>query len=406
MTDRISGNWLTAYAEYVKELESPDSYHIWTALSVIASVARRNVWVDQGHFLMYPNLFVILVAPPGVVAKSTTIRAGRRLLLGVPEVIFGPDSVTREELIRAMAKVGGPGKVSALTIHSTEFSSLVEQSKISMIQFLTDIYDCEWNPKGWKHSTKHQGRDVIHNPVINLLAGTTPSWIAEGMPAGVHEHGFTARVIFIYEDRPRFLNPHPKPPNKALIEALQEDLNRIAALKGEFQLTPAAWKLYDKYYFEVGEAQPSDYRTEGFHWRKAKVHLLKLSMLVSLAEKDNLIVDDRDVAFAWDLLSATEEKMSKTFSAVGKFEYASDMERIENQILASSEGVSLSEIVRKNYAVGDEGQIARLIGTLQVMGKIRKVKKDGKTILIPTSTAQVILPPEAFLRTEEDPPQV
>jgi hypothetical protein len=405
MTARASGNWLKAYLEYVKELESPESFHVWTALSAIASVARRNVWIDQGHYLMYPNLFVILVAPPGKVAKSTSIRAGRRLVLGVPDIVFGPDSVTREDLIRTMSNLSkklGPGKSSAMTIHSTELSSLIEQSKISMIQFLTDIYDCEWNPKGWRHSTKHQGKDVIYNPVLNLLAGTTPSWIAEGMPDGVHEHGFTARVVFIYEDRPRFLNPHPRPPYQPLVEALTEDLNRIAAINGEYQLTPEAWAAYDKYYYLVGESQPNDYRTEGFHWRKAKVHLLKVAMLAALSERDDLIIYPADIELAWDLLTTIEDKMYKTFSAVGKFEYASDMERIEAQVMESPDGLPIKEILTRNYAVGDEATLGKLIVTLQKMGRIKKVMRDGQSILLPATIGQVLPPPEAYLRSEED----
>lgn len=386
MSDRAVGNWLRAYAEYTKELESPDSFHLWCGLSAIGSVARRNVYIDQGHYLLYPNTFIILVGPPGIVAKSTCIRASRRLLLGVPDIVFGPDSVTREELIRSMAKIGGPGKVAAMTIHSSELSSLIEQSGIAMIQFLTDIYDCEWNPKGWSHSTKHQGRDVIHNPVINLLAGTTPSWIAEGMPAGVVEHGFTARVIFIYEDRPRFLNPKPKPPPKKLVEALQEDLNRIASIKGEFTFEKSAYDLYDKLYRKVGKTIPSDYRIEGFHWRKAKVHLLKTAMLVSLSEKDDLVLEERDVALAWELLTSIEDKMARTFSAVGKFEYASDMDRILNQIIDSG-GMTTQEILNRNSAVGDDRTLGSLLHMLIRMGKIKRIKKDrGESIYVPADS--------------------
>jgi hypothetical protein len=122
------------------------------------------------------------VGPPGRVAKSTCIRLGRNVLQAVEDLKFGPDSVTREELIRLMAKAGGPTPVqSPLVLHSTELSSLIEPSGIKMIQYLTDIYDCEYNPKGWKHGTKHSGRDTIINPVLNILAGSTPSWIAEGL---------------------------------------------------------------------------------------------------------------------------------------------------------------------------------------------------------------------------------
>jgi len=136
----LDGNWLSAYGEYTTESESPDAYHLWTGLSILASATRRNLWLNQGIYLLFPNLYVILVGPPGV-AKSTTIRMGRNILLGADDVVFGPDSITREELIRVMAKSGEKDKQSAITIHSSELSSLIEPSGVKMIQFLTDIFD-------------------------------------------------------------------------------------------------------------------------------------------------------------------------------------------------------------------------------------------------------------------------
>lgn len=380
------GNWLHAYYEYTKELESPDSYHLWVGLSVIASAVRRNVYIDQGFYHLYPNMFIILVGPSRKMGKSTAIRQGRRLLLSVPEITFGPDSVTRADLIRSMGKISKPGKVTAMTIHSTELSSLIEPSGIEMVQFLTDIYDCEWNPKGWRYSTKHQGKDIIYNPVLNILAGTTPSWISEGLPVHVTEHGFTGRTIFIYEDQLRQMNPRPKEPQKALVEALQEDLNRISNIKGKFYLTPSADKLYQKLYHSIGSTSPADYRLDSFHWSKAKVHLLKVAMLLSLAEDDERELQERDVQLAWDLLSDIEKNMHKTFSAVGKYEYASDMERILNQIVESKKGMTTAEILNKNFAVGDEQTIGTILHTLLKMGKVKRVKRGRQSLYAPANS--------------------
>ena len=58
---RKAGNWLSAYQEYTKESESPDSYHLFCGLSAISSVVRRNAYVDQGIYLLYPNLYLVFV---------------------------------------------------------------------------------------------------------------------------------------------------------------------------------------------------------------------------------------------------------------------------------------------------------------------------------------------------------
>jgi hypothetical protein len=363
-------NWLQSYAEYTKESESPDSFHLWIALSVLASAVRRNLWINQGIYFLYPNQFVILVGPPGRVAKSTAIRMGRHLLQSLDNIHFGPDSVTREELIRLLAGTYDK-KQSAMVIHSTELSSLIEPSGIKMVQFLTDIYDCDWNPKGWSHGTKHSGSSNIMQPVINLLAGTTPSWIAEGLPADATQHGFTSRTVFVYEDAPRFLNPRPKEPDPELTAKLKMDLAGIALLEGEFKFSQKGQERYDLYYAELEDTIPADFRLESFHWRK-RAHVLKLAMLVSIAESDDLIIDDFHIEVAIDLLKQVEKNMPKVFSAVGKYEHASDLERILGQIRKRSEaGLDLSEILTNNYFAGKPEDLMNILRTLVLMKKVR-----------------------------------
>lgn len=314
-------------------------------------------------------MFVVLVGPPGRVAKSTTIRMGRHLLLPIEEINFGPDSLTREELIRVMSRVGGRDKQSAITIHSTELSSLVEPSGIKMIQFLTDIYDSDLE---WRYSTKGSGKDVIYQPCLNILAGTTPSWIAEGLPADVVGHGFTSRVVFVYEDTPRYLKPFPKSPDSELVKDLVNDLDWISRIEGEFSWGRGAKDKYEQIYQEIYSSVPKDYRIEGFHNRK-RIHILKLAMVLSISESDDLEIRPVDLEAAHDLLKMTEKKMFKSFSAVGKYEYASDLERLQARIETEGE-MSSEEIHNEFYAVGSVREIAEMLHMLISMGKVERVK--------------------------------
>ncbi|GAG77424.1 unnamed protein product, partial [marine sediment metagenome] len=54
----------------------------------------------QGIYLLYPNMFIVLVGPPGKVGKSTSLRMGRNILEGVDDIQWSADSLTREELRR------------------------------------------------------------------------------------------------------------------------------------------------------------------------------------------------------------------------------------------------------------------------------------------------------------------
>lgn len=362
--------------EYTKESESPDNYHIWTALSLISSVARRKVWIDQELYVLYPNLYVALVGPPARTAKSTAMRLGRRLIQGIPGVRFGPDSCSREELIRQLAQSKLDNQC-AMTIHSSEFSSLIGVSGIPMIQFLTDIYDCDFKDP-WKYATKTQGKDEVVNPYLTMLVGTVPDYIADAIPGDIVGSGFTSRIIFVHEEKERLINPRPRPGDLELAKNLVSDLRHIGMLSGQFRWTDEADKAHETFYRSLYKTVPSDFRMEGYHWRK-KIHVLKVAMLLSLSESDSLTLTERDITAAADILTSIEPSMTRVFSAVGKYDYASDLERIGSQIhLSGPVGCPVSEVFKLNYFAGSHDEIRKILGTLHMMGAITLGLK-GKT---------------------------
>ncbi len=371
------GNWLKGYQQYTIESESPDHYHLWTGLSIIASAVRRNIWLDQGTHILYPNMYVILIGPPGRVRKSTSIRMGQNLLIDIEGIHFGADSLTREELIKTLAKISTTAKQAALTIHSTELSSLIEPSGIKMIQFLTDIFDGAFK---WRYSTKHQGKDVINNPVLNILAATTPTWIAEGMPPDIIGHGFVSRVLFVYASDRRYLKPFPGKLDAELGRDLRADLDHISRIEGTFSWGEGAKEEYSRIYKEIDETPPKDYRVEGFHNRK-DIYTLKVAMLLSIAESDDLVIYPRDLLVAYEALSSIEESMHHTFSAVGKYDLAAEVERMKAAIW--DEGTMTSEdIHRRFYAIGDVDAIAKVIQMLLTQGHIsRELQGKGQPVI-------------------------
>jgi hypothetical protein len=383
--ERQVGNFVNAYMEYTKQSESPDNYHIWTALSAVSSVVRRKVWIDQGIYTLYPNMYVALVGPPARTAKSTAIRLGRRLIQGVPGVTFGPDSCSKEELIRQLAQSKLDNRCE-MTIHSSEFSSLIDVSGIPMIQFLTDIYDCDFrDPKGWRYSTKTQGKDEIVNPYLTMLVGTVPDYIADAIPGNIVGSGFTSRVVFVHEEVERLINPRPTTEDSDLAKALVNDLRHISMLTGQFKWTDGAEKVYDQFYRGLYKSIPTDHRLHGYHWRK-KIHVLKVAMLLSLAENDSITLTEKDIEAAAGLLEAIEPNMARTFSAVGKYEHASDLERIGSLIKNATGGLPISDVYKLNYFAGDHDQLRKIISSLSMMGVADIRLIDGKQWLFPTKS--------------------
>lgn len=393
---RKVGNWVRAYLEYTKESESPESYHLWTAVSSISSATKRNVWLDQGLYVLFPNLFIAFIGPPARTAKSTALYLGRSVLRYVPGIKFGPEACSKEQLIRAMAESKFDNQC-AMTIHCSEFSDLVDTSGILMIQFLTGIYDGNYTePSGWKYETKHQGKDNLINPNLNLIFGTTPTYWAEAMPESIIGHGFTSRTIIVAEDKERHQNSLPDPNESELGKALIEDLIHISRIRGQFKWGGKMTKektrsgremteaqvTYDQFYKGLYTAVPTDHRLEGFHWRK-KTHVLKVAMILSLAERDDLIIESRDIETAVQFLHDLEPTMGRAFSAVGRNEFASVIERIGNQVSLAGE-VNLEDIYARNYSSGQAYELENVIQILEKMGSVRKstAMVNGKVVTV------------------------
>lgn len=338
MGDRlIQGSWLDAYLAYTAESESPEEYHLWTGISVIAGALKRQVFFDMGYFLLYPNMYVVLVGPPGRCKKSTAMRMGRDILKGIPDQKFTADSTTREKLIINLSQAHKDGQ-SAMTAHSTEFATMLTSSGMDMVVFLTDIFDC---PPVWEHDTKSGGKNTIKGPFLNLLGATTPDWISRAMPLDTIGVGLTSRIIFVHQDTPREADPIPRltPAQKALVPLLVGDLVAITSLSGEFKLSEGADAHYRNWYKgRLNNPNPTgDPRLAGYFERKP-MHLLKLSMIVAASKRDALVIEDEDMVDAMRILEKIEARMTRVFIGVGKNPLHADKEAVLSALIERGDG--------------------------------------------------------------------
>lgn len=96
-------DWLDAFVEYASIGEAPTDILWWVGVSTLAGALRRKVWLDQVFFQWVPNFYIVVVAEPGIVAKSTTANIGFNLLSEVDGIHFGPDITSWQALIQEMS---------------------------------------------------------------------------------------------------------------------------------------------------------------------------------------------------------------------------------------------------------------------------------------------------------------
>ena len=325
--------------EYSSYGEAPKHMYFWTAISTLAGALRRQVWLDQAYFRWHPNFYIILVAPPGIVSKSTTAGVGMQLLKKVPDIKFGPDVVTWQALVGAFAESTMSFEyeaefhsMSALTIESSEFGNLLNPSDKEMVDLLVSLWDGK--PGAFEKRTKGSGNDTIVNPWINLIACTTPAWIAGNFPEYMIGGGFTSRCIFVYADKKAKYVAYPGldvPKNIAqTAQMLVDDLATISLMVGEYHLTPDAvdyGKAWYESHYATKNIELDDDRFGGYLARK-QTHIHKLAMILAAAESSNLVITAAHLSLANTMVSDLEPDMQFVFSKIGKSEDALYVERL------------------------------------------------------------------------------
>lgn len=340
---RILGDWIKSYLDYTAGTEAPRMMHFYVAVSTLAGALRRHVWVDMRRFKWFPNFYIALVAPPGIISKTTTMDHGIDLLKKVPGIRFGPDVITWEALVKKFAEsleefrytdAGGDLFIpqSALTLASGEWGNLIDPHNKAMV----NLYIALWDGRAaFDKETKMSGNDAINAPWINMIGCTTPHWIADNFPASMIGGGFTSRCIFVYADQKEQLIPWPDEAvdtrHEDLAAALVADLEYIAAnVIGPMELTPAARDWGREWYqnlWTVVARQASDEQLQGYIARK-QGHLVKLAMILSIARDDSRIITDEHLRLAEIMLKEAEATVAHVFAKIGRSQQSEHADRL------------------------------------------------------------------------------
>lgn len=353
---RKCSDWLTSFCEYASFGEAPRRMYFWTGVSAIAGALRRKVWIDQAYFKWQPNFYIILVAPPGIVSKSTTADVGMSLLRQVSEIKFGPSVVTWQALVQSFSQAietyfvkGELQTMSAMTIVSSEFGNLLNPQDRDMVDMLVNL----WDGKPFTKHTKMSGTDTVVNPWINIIACTTPEWIAGSFPEYMIGGGFTSRCVFVYADAKEKYVAYPAlqvPQDLKAQEAdLVHDLEHLSVnLSGEYQLTPEALEWGTAWYrihYEKDAKKLEGSRYGGYVARK-QTHIHKLAMVLAASARDELVITLEDLQTAHTMVTDLEKEMPKVFDKIGMKEEAQQLERLLRYIAGKGGTMPYPEVFR------------------------------------------------------------
>ena len=386
-------NWLQSFIEYASFGEAPLTFYFWVGVSTIAGALRRRVWIDQGYFQWIPNFYVILVAPPGIVSKSTTASIGMNLLRQVGGIKFGPDVVTWQKLAQSLSQSlemfdlgdGTLMPMSAITIESSEFGTFLNPQDREMVDVLVSLWD---GKKGtFTKSTKTQGDDVIENPFVNIIACTTPSWIEGNFPEYMIGGGFTSRCVFVYADAKRQYVAYPRDvlPKDFLEQqkTLVADLERISLIKGEYKLDPAA-ETWGKAWYEAhykNKPPLLDNERFGGYLARKQTHIHKLAMVLAASVRNETVITTNELSPANDIITSLEVYMPKVFDRIG----TSETSRGAAQLVAVVEAhkkIEQGVLYRELFRIMSYNDFVVALNSAIQAGHVQSPQQVGQKIFI------------------------
>jgi len=315
---RKLASWVAGFLEYTDGIQSPEPFRRWAAICAIAGALERKVWIRSQGSDLYPNLYVFLVGPPGL-GKSNALHECEQLWRELGTHNVAPVSLTKaafiDELSRASRVINQTKQINSLLVAVGELGALIPGYDPDFFNALTYLYD----GRHYEESRRTIKEPIIiHEPLVNILACCTPSFLTGMMPVQAWEQGFLARVIIIYSDdttqiKPLDLMDEVKRQDEGLKLALLHDLKEIASethyrklqftqeaanLMNNWHETKGPWSITDDSKF--GNGKLSHPRLQHYNTRRT-AHLLKLCMIASCdrSNQDHITAEDFRTALNW-----------------------------------------------------------------------------------------------------------
>ncbi len=393
MARQLDEGILKAFCKYCQNTEIPSIYALWCALSTVSASLGRDCYVDMGHYMIYPNLYVVLVAGSGKCKKSTSIGVAEFFLKRIdPPVKIFAQKATPEALIGSLCGMKKRHNeentseqlrpASEGIIIADELSTFIDKmsSQNGMIQFLTTLWDSK---DEFEYETKSRGKERILNSCVSLLGGSTISWIKESISLTSIGGGFTARIIFVFQENSEkfILRTSLTKEQIDLQDKIINDLNEASKLQGVFTPTEDAWKMLEEEYVKFMKNDPlHENKYLSGYANKRTTNLLKLCTIVSASYKDTKEITDIDVNTARKILSNAEKFMPKVMMAIASDDIGVAHSYVTD-ILKYKKSMTRKELLNIVHHRMNAQTLDSIIDTLEQAGVITRQINGRKDVI-------------------------
>lgn len=285
---------ISSYLQYTREFsESPPKFHMFTLFATVASIVGRGRYIVQGEDIIYPNLYLLVVALCSLYKKTSAISLLKKWLarlqclgdrfigqIGSPEGLFGAFKDNGGLAVAFYSELG-------LLLSQTAGKKYMGET----LELVNDLYDCP----DYYYKRLASGPQKAEKVCFNLVGASQLDSLTKYVRESDLLSGFLPRFAVVFSDD---LQPHivrRPPPNPNLQAKILKGLNavRLASKSPEaMELTPQAWKSFEAWAIEHHkDALVAPPQLKPMYGR-LESHALKFSTIISLTrDPESLDID-------------------------------------------------------------------------------------------------------------------
>lgn len=385
--------WHDVYFDCVEpHCDMPHNFITWSALSLLGAALKNSVFFDIGTYTLYPNMFVVLVAPPGI-GKGTAMNIiedmnNTNKLNKVVNTLS--DRITTEKIIESIAngwaqapKLQGMQLVIGAMEHSCLIFSTELRTLLGGSNWMLEFLEEAWSKTSFDYQTKNKGSAFMEDSCCSLLAASVPDVLRniKRETQIIITGGFASRCLFVYAEEPSKDLPFPESlkknkKSKALWDNLILDLKEISNLRGEFKMAPDARIILEKYLTaNKTHTQNADSESEANFRARVKSHVIKLAIAFSVSKGDSLTLDKFDVSNAIAEIDKVIGNVKKLFRGVGDSTDAPNISRVQS-FIEKHGATTKKEIFSTTYRHMSWEDLDRILWILESLDFCSRVERN------------------------------
>lgn len=254
-----------------------------------------------------------------------------------------------------------------------ELASLMRTKTEDVVNFLLGLYDC---PVDYEYRTISRQKDRVRRACVNLIAGTTPSYMQSTFDDRILNEGFSSRTFYIYAHKNRcnkFFIPKRSLEQEQYKKEILEHLFNLSQLCGHIQVEEGTYEWlqewWDKFENDKTRRANKNPKLEAYYARR-NIHMMKVAIAKHFGESVLMTIPLACFQWADKFLEREESNMHLALVLEGNNSFSKGVKWVL-QLLSTGPHTNLYIYSELTSMLGDKNQAKGLIEFLEETDKIR-----------------------------------